>query len=443
MSDDSDFDPHTHIWSSFILSTLVTRQPPQPLGTVLPHEIEAKAKEKLKNYPESFAYGRGNAGSGTTYDANLLAFKRYSLVPRALIPHSPDLDSMQRNLTTRLLGRTYATPLVLGPIGTQSLFAEDAELSPAMAGKATGVPFVLSTVGTRSMEDVAEANGDGERWFQLYWPRTEEITLSLLQRAKNLKYTALVVTVDNFSVGWRTHDIVGAFSPHLLGVGCEVGRSDPVFMNTLGRPVDAHNQPPFPFDHFGLSKKLAEGDERAQQEAAIGMAWGLEVCSGRYRSWEELKWLRDHWEGPPYTQGYLARGERALDNGIDGIVVSNHGGRQIDGEITTMDALADIMGSSLVRTAQAKGKFTVFLDSGVRTGTDVLKAIVLGADAVFLGRAYLWASCVGGKDGVKQLIHQTMAEIDVTLALLGYRSLDEVRGRKSVLKAPSGLTAKM
>ncbi|KAJ6485783.1 oxidoreductase [Mycena sanguinolenta] len=445
MSDDSDFDPYTHVWSSFILSTLVTRQPPQPLGTVLPNEIEAKAKEKLKNYPESFAYGRGNAGSGATYDANLLAFKRYSLVPRALVSHSPDLESMQRTLTTRLLGRTYATPLVLGPIGTQSLFAEDAELSPAMAGKATGVPFVLSTVATRSMEDVAEANGDGERWFQLYWPRTEEITLSLLQRAKKLKYTALVVTVDNFSVGWRTHDIAGAFSPHLLGVGCEVGRGDPVFMSNLGRPVNTHNQPPFPFEHLNLSKKLADGDENVQQEAAIGMAWGLEACSGRYRSWEELKWLRDHWEGPLILKGILRveDAERALDNGVDGIVVSNHGGRQIDGEITTMDALADIMGSSLVRTAQAKGKFTVFLDSGVRTGTDVLKAIALGADAVFLGRAYLWASCVAGKEGVKQLIHQTMAEIDVTLALLGYTSLDEVRGRKSVLRTPSGLAAKM
>ncbi|KAJ7272593.1 oxidoreductase [Mycena haematopus] len=435
MSHDS-FDPHNHVWSTFIQSTLAARQPPQPLGTVLPVQIEEKAKDKLKDYPACFAYGRGNAGSGGTYDANLLAFKRYSLVPRILIDYSADLDFTQRNLTTRLLRRTYATPLVLGPIGTQSLFAEDAELSPAIAGKATGVPFVLSTVATRSMEDVATANGDGERWFQLYWPRTEDITLSLLQRAKKLQYTALVVTVDNFSVGWRAHDIGGAFSPHLAGVGCEVGRGDPVFMSSIGAPVDTHNQPAFPFDHLRLSKKLVDGDDKALQEAAIGMAWAKEVCSGRYRSWEDIKWLRNHWEGPIIIKGVLRveDAELALDNGVDGIVVSNHGGRQIDGEITTMDALADIRTSSLVRTAQAEGNFTVFLDSGVRTGTDVLKAVALGADAVFLARAYLWASCVGGTDGVGQLIHQTMAEIDVTLGLLGYTSLDDLRGCKSVLR---------
>ncbi|KAF8196867.1 oxidoreductase [Mycena galopus ATCC 62051] len=442
MSDDSDnFDPRTHVWSSFIQSTFLTRQPPQPLGTLLPAEIEAKAKEKLKDYPACFTYGRGNAGSGGTYDANLLAFKRYSLVPRALFIHQPpNLDSMQRDLSTRLLGRTYATPLVLGPIGTQSLFSEEAELGPAGAGKETGVPFVLSTVGSRSMEDVAEANRTGERWFQLYWPRTEAITLSLLQRAKKLNYTALVLTVDNVSVGWRAHDISGTFSPHALGVGAEVGRGDPTFMNMLGFPPNTHNQPPFPFDHTGLRKKLVDGEDKAVREATIGMAWAQEVCSGLYRSWEDLKWLRKQWDGPLIIKGVLRveDAERALENGVDGIVVSNHGGRQIDGEIATMDALAEIMSSALVRTAQADGKFTVFLDSGVRTGTDVLKAVALGANAVFLGRAYLWAACVGGKNGVKQLIHQTMAEIDVTLGLLGYTSLDELRGCKSVLRLTSG-----
>ncbi|KAJ7355646.1 oxidoreductase [Mycena albidolilacea] len=437
MANPSDsFDPRTHVWSSFIQSTYLTRQPPQPLGTILPDEIEAKAKEKLKDHPACFIYGRGNAGSGGTYDGNLLAFKRYFLTPRALMPHSSNMDSAQRNLSTRLLGRSYPTPLVLGPIGTQSLFAEEGELGPATAGKETGVPFVISTVASRSMEDVAEANGGAERWFQLYWPRTEALTLSLLQRAKDLKYTALVVTIDNFAVGWRAHDISGTFSPHLSGIGCEVGRGDPTFMNKLGLPPDTHNQPPFPFDYLGLRKKLVDQDEKAVQEAAIGMAWAQEVCSGRYRSWEDLAWLRKQWEGPLILKGVLRAedAERAVENGVDGIVVSNHGGRQIDGEIATMDALSDIVASSVVRAAQADGAFTVFLDSGVRTGTDVLKAVALGADAVFLGRAYLWASCVGGKDGVKQLIHQTMAEIDVTLGLLGYTSLDELRGCKSVLR---------
>ncbi|KAJ7355642.1 oxidoreductase [Mycena albidolilacea] len=390
MANPSDsFNPR--IWSSFIQSTYLTRQPPQPLGTILADEIETKAKEKLKDHPV-----------------------------------------------------LYPMPLVLGPIGTQSLFAEEGELGPAMAGKETGVPFIISTVASRSMEDVAEANGSAERW-----PRTEALTLSLLQRAKDLKYMyrisgdhrqlrrRLACTRhqrDHTGSGLKRH--VSAFSPHLSGIGCEVGRGDPTFMNKLGLPPDTHNQPPFPFDYLGLRKKLVDEDEKAVQEAAIGMAWAQEVCSGRYRSWEDLAWLRKQWEGPLILKGVLRAedAERAVENGVDGIVVSNHGGRQIDGEIATMDALRDIVASSVVRAAQADGAFTVFLDSGVRTGTDVLKAVALGADAVFLGRAYLWASCVGGKDGVKQFIHQTMAEIDVTLGLLGYTSLDELRGCKSVLR---------
>ncbi|KAJ7850008.1 oxidoreductase [Mycena olivaceomarginata] len=380
MANPSDsFGPRTHIWSSFIQSTSLTRQPPKPLGIILPDEIEAKAEEKLQDHPGD---------------------------PRIHLSHLSLLSDLSvLHLWSRKCWlRRYPTPLILGPIGTQSLFAEEGELGPATAGKETGVPFVISTVGSRSMEDVAEANGSAERWFQLYWPRTEALTLSLLQRAKDLKYTALVITIDNFAVGWRAHDISGTFSPHLSGIGCEVGRGDPTFMNKLGLPPDTHKQPPFPFDYFGLPKKLVDEDEKAVQEAAIGMAWAQ------------------------------ADAERAIENGIDGIVVSNHGGRQIDGEIATMDAPSDIVASSVVRAAQADGAFTVFLDSGVCTGTDVLKAVALGADVVFLGRAYLWASCVEGKDGVKQLIHQTMAEIDVTLGLLGYTSLDELRGCKSVLR---------
>ncbi|KAJ7791242.1 FMN-dependent dehydrogenase [Mycena olivaceomarginata] len=386
MANPSDsFDPHTHVWSSFIQST----------------------------YPiPCFIYGRGNAGSSGTYDGNLLVFKPYFLTPRTLMPHSSNIDSVQRNLSTCLLGRSYPTLLVLGPIGTQSLFAEEGELGPATAGKETGVPFVISTVASRSMEDVAEA-----------------LTLSLLQQAKDLKYTALVVTINNFTVGWCSRDISRTFSPHLSGIGCKVGRGDPTFMKKLGLPPDMHNQPPFPFDYLGLRKKLVDEDEKAVQEAAISMAWAQEILGG-------AGWLQKQWEGPLILKGVLHTedAECAIENGIDGIIVSNHGGRQIDGEIATMDTLSDIVASSVVCAAQADGVFTVFLDSGVRTGTDVLKAIALGADAVFLGRAYLWASCVGGKDGVKQLIHQTMAEIDVTLGLLGYMSLDELRGCKLVLR---------
>ncbi|KAJ7860480.1 FMN-dependent dehydrogenase [Mycena olivaceomarginata] len=336
--------------------------------------------------------------------------------------HSSNMDSAQGNFSTCLLGRSYPTPLVLGPIGTQFLFAEEGELSPVTAGKETGVPFVISTVASRSMEDVAEANGSTERWFQLYW---YALTLSLLQRAKDLKYTALVVTIDKFAVGWRAHNISGTFSSHLSGIGCEVGWGDPAFMNKLGLPPNMHNQPPFPFNYLGLRKKLVDEDEKALQEAAISMAWAQEVCSGRYRSWEDLAWLRKQWEGLLILKGVLMQNTQLRTELMESLCepTLHLGGRQIDGEITTMDVLSDIVASSIVCAAQADGVFTVFLNSGVRTETDILKAVALGADTVF---SYLWASCVGGKDSVKQLIHQTMAEINITLELLGYMSLDEL-----------------
>ncbi|KAJ7830050.1 FMN-dependent dehydrogenase-domain-containing protein [Mycena olivaceomarginata] len=265
--------------------------------------------------------------------------------------------------------------------------------------------------------------------------RTEALTLSLLQRVKDLKYTALVVTIDNFAPYWFwTEETHLSILPHLSSIGREVERSDPMFMNKLGLPPHTHNQPPFPFDYLGLRKKLVDQDEKAVQEATIGMAWAQEVCLGQYRSWEDLAWLRKQWEGPLILKGVLRTedAEHAIENRIDRIVVSNHGGRQIDGEIATMDALSDIVASSVVRAAQAGGAFTVFLDSGVCTGTDVLKAVALGSDA--------WAEhtsgppVLGARTVVKQLIHQTMAEIDITLGLLGYTSLDELRGCKLVLR---------
>ncbi|KIY67406.1 oxidoreductase [Cylindrobasidium torrendii FP15055 ss-10] len=414
----------TTTWSSFVLDQYQSRQPPQPLGTVIFSEYEEKARQKMKKYPEAFMYGRGNAGSGGTYDANLEAFKRYTLVPKVLAPVN------LRSVEATLLGKRYPTPLVLGPIGTQCIFAEEGELAPARAGRATSIPFALSTVASRSMEDVAEANGpNGERWFQLYWPRSDDITLSLLSRAKALGYTTLVVTLDNNAVGWRTHDLNATFAPQLHGVGVEVGRSDPVFMSTLDLPADPHNQPAYPYDYRMHDVLLANADLNQMRETRIGLGWVQEVCSGKYRSWEDLKWLQSHWDGPIVLKGILrtSDAETALSLGISGIVVSNHGGRQIDGCIPTMDALASIVARPQIRRAQSEGKFTVFLDSGIRTGTDILKAIALGAQGIFLGRVYLWASAVGGQAGIEQVIRQLMAEVDITLGLLGYNSLDELR----------------
>ncbi|KAF9032702.1 oxidoreductase, partial [Hymenopellis radicata] len=410
-------------WKDFVPSLYKTRKPPQPLGTVLISDLERKAKEKLKDHPDCFEYARGNAGSESTFDANIKAFQRYRIIPRMMV------DTTHRNLEATILGVRYPTPLVIGPIGTQALFTEEGELAPARAGRVLGVPFVLSSVASRSIEDVAEANGNGHRFFQLYWPKSDDITLSLLKRAKDNGYSALVVTLDNFSIGWRTHDINATFAPPLHGYGNEVGRSDPVFMAKLGlKPVTNH-RPSFPYEYKKLDALLQQGDAHQAHEAKVGMGWVAEVCSGHYRSWDALRLLRDNWTGPIVLKGILkaSDAEKALEYGIDGIVVSNHGGRQVDGAIPSLYALVDIMQSPKVVAAQKAGTLSVLLDSGVRTGSDIIKALALGAQGVFLGRAYLWGSIIAGQEGVEQVLRQTMADLDVTLGLIGYQSLDDVR----------------
>jgi len=188
-------------------STTDQRQAPQPLGTVVFKEIEEKAKEKLKDYPGAFLYAGGSAGTNTTYRANRKALDRYALIPRMLV------NATVRNLETTIFGVTHSAPIFIAPIGVQGIFHGDAELAPARAAKKLGVPFIMSTASSRSIEEVATANGDGYRWYQLYWPRTNDVTLSILNRAKANGFKALVVTLDTMVLGWRPHDIERAYLP--------------------------------------------------------------------------------------------------------------------------------------------------------------------------------------------------------------------------------------
>ncbi|KAF7320649.1 Fmn dependent [Mycena chlorophos] len=416
--------------SKYMLSVYQNRSGPGPLGTVVFDEIEAKAKEKLKDYPGAFMYAGGSAGTNSTYRANLKAFEKYRIVPRMLV------NSTTRNLETTIFGVTHPAPIFVAPIGVQGIFSAEAEIAPAKACASQKIPFIMSTASSRSIEAVGTANGENStRWYQLYWPKHNEVTLSILSRAKKAGFSALVVTLDTMLLGWRPHDLETSYIPFGHGVGVQVGTSDPVFMKSLGKEAvtDGSDDPVFPYDSREMDKRYAAGDPKLKESVMLGTSWLGECNSGLFRSWEDLKFLRDNWDGPLVLKGiqHVADAEKCLEHGVDGFVVSNHGGRQVDGAVPSLYALANIMKSEKIRKAQKEGKITVLFDSGIRTGPDIVKALALGAQAVLLGRPWLYGAAVAGQAGVEQVLQHTIADLDVTLGLSGYSSLADIQGKAS------------
>jgi isopentenyl diphosphate isomerase/L-lactate dehydrogenase-like FMN-dependent dehydrogenase len=342
--------------------------------------LEAYAAEHME--PEPYWYAAGAAGSGATYRANLEAFDRWRIVPRMLT------GATGRSPQTTLFGKTIAAPILTAPVGVQSIMHPDGELAVARATAELGLPMVLSTASSYSLEEVAEANGDGVRWFQLYWPNDEDVCASFLSRAKAAGYSALVITLDTWMLAWRPRDLDNGYLPFLTGKGLATYFSDPAFR--------------------ALLDKTPEED----QQAAI-MRW-LPIFSGTDHAWEHLGFIRDHWDGPIVLKGiqHVDDARKAADAGMDGIVVSNHGGRQVDGAIGSLDALAPIV--------EAVGdRLEVLFDSGIRTGADVLKAVALGAKAVLVGRPWVYGLALGGQDGVRHVLRTLLADLDLTLALSG------------------------
>ncbi|KIM43077.1 hypothetical protein M413DRAFT_395561 [Hebeloma cylindrosporum] len=370
-------------------------------------------------------YAGGSAGTNSTYRANRQAFEKYGIIPRMLV------NATTRSLETKIFGVTHSSPVFIAPIGVQAIFHPEAEINPAKAAKALGIPFILSTAASRTIEEVAEANGDGYRWFQLYWPRTNDVTLSLLKRAKDNNYKALVVTLDTMSLGWRPHDLETAYIPFAHGWGVQVGKSDPVFMARYGKQPVTDEHPDFPYNPTGIDKGIMDGDLKCREDTFFGMEWLKEANSGLYRDWNDLKFLRENWEGPLVLKGIQSvhDAEKALEYGVDGIIVSNHGGRQVDGAIPSLLALEMIMKSPKIKAAQQSEKLTILFDSGIRTGSDIIKALALGAQAVLLGRPWLYGSIVGGQAGVEQVLRHTLADLDNTLGLAGFTNLSEIQGK--------------
>jgi L-lactate dehydrogenase (cytochrome) len=350
-------------------------------------ELERRAAEAMDERAANYVFA--GAGGEGTMDANREAFQRHRIVPRML------RDVAGRDLSATVLGTAMPAPLMLAPIGVQKVVHPDGELATARAAAALGLPMIASTAAAFSLEEIAEAGGEAPRWFQLYWPNDRALAASLVNRAEATGYAAIVLTVDTFVPGWKPRDLQQAWLPFLNGVGVANYFQDPVFREAL---------------------------EKAPEED-VGMATGhfLGVHANPSLSWDDLAWLREQTSLPIVIKGiqHPDDAREAVKRGIDGIIVSNHGGRQVDGAIGSLDALPAI--------AEAAGNdLAILFDSGIRSGSDAIKALALGADAVCLGRPYIWGLALEGQAGVETVLKMILAELDLTLALCGYTRPDQL-----------------
>jgi len=347
--------------------------------------LEDAAREAMT--PEAFGYVAGSAGSGATARANRRAFDRWRIVPRML------RDVAERDLATSVLGTDMPAPVLLAPIGVQTIVHPEGELASARAAAGLGLTFIHSTAAAHSIEQVAEASGAGSRWYQLYWPAEREVAASLVTRAEAAGFGALMVTLDTFMMGWRPTDLDAAYLPFLAGTGIANYLTDPAF-------------------NAGLAEEAPLGEKVFRWAAMFG---------NPRLTWDDLAWLRERTTLPIVLKGVLHPDDAraARDAGVDGLVVSNHGGRQVDGAVASLDALPAMVEA-------VGGAMPVLVDSGVRTGADVVKAVALGAVAVLYGRPYIYGLGLGGQAGVEHVLRCLLGELDVTLALSGHRSLAEL-----------------
>jgi lactate 2-monooxygenase len=354
-----------------------------PPFTTDPTRLEALAREKLESGP--FGYVAGGAGSGATVAANREAFGRWRIMPRMLT------DATSRDLGVTVVGQEMPAPVLLAPVGVQSIVHPDGELATARAAAALGVTMVLSTASSHTIEEVADASGSGSRWYQLYWPNDNDVTISILQRAKASGFSTLVVTLDTWTLAWRPNDLDQAYLPFIRGIGNAIPFSDPAFRALLAKSPE-------------------------EDPTAAILQW-IPMFTGTDRRWDQLPFLREHWDGPIVLKGiqHIDDARRATDVGMDGIIVSNHGGRQVDGAVAALDMLPEI-------TAAVGDRLDVLFDSGVRTGADIVKALALGAKAVLLGRPYVYGLGLSGEDGVRHVVRSILADLDLTLGLSGNRT---------------------
>ena len=332
-------------------------------------ELEQKAGEVMT--PEAFGYIAGNAGSEITTQNNKEAFNHWQIIPRMMG------DVSQRSIAIDLFGMKLPTPVLLAPVGVLSIAHPEAEVAVARAAKNLRVPQIVSTVSSKTIEEIGTVHGEHPHWFQLYWGRNNDFTRSIIGRAEKAGYSAIVVTLDTRLFAWRERDIKNAYLPFLYNEGLANYFTDPVFLAEVGDPAE---------DKMKTMMHFAN------------------CFANPSSTWNDLAVIRECTKLPVIVKGiqHPDDAKKAIDNGADGIVVSNHGGRQLDGAIGAIDTLEGI------------------------ADADVFKAMALGAKAVLVGRPYAYGLALGGEEGVKEVIANLLADIDLTMGLAGCSSWKEV-----------------
>ncbi len=362
---------------SIYMDGLAGRLPRVP---IVMDRLEAAAQAVLT--PEAFDYVAGAAGGERTARHNVAEFDRWHLVPRML------RDVHERDTRVELFGSTFAAPLLFAPVGALEVVRPDGDLAVARASVATAVPMVASTLTTRSLEEIAAAMGTAPRWFQLYWGPDRDLNLSLVGRAEKAGFSALVVTLDTRIIGWRDRDLARGYLPFLGGIGLGNYFSDPVFRSRLARPPE--------------------------EDLPAAVLRATQMIGDPTFGWDDVRFLTERTSLPVVVKGILHPQDavQAMEAGANGLIVSNHGGRQVDGSVPALRALPKVM-------EEAGQRIPVLYDGGIRHGADIAKAIGLGARAVLFGRPYVWGLAVGGEDGVSAVAHNLIADFDLTLALCG------------------------
>ena len=375
----------------------------------------------------AWAYIGGGAGEGRTMAANRAALDRWAIVPRIL------RDVSQRNLEVELFGRRITAPVLFAPVGAGSLAAPDADALIGRAAAELGVPYILSNQASVSMEDVAAAMDDtsagAPRWFQLYWSTDDDLVDSLLERAAAIRAEAVVVTLDTTMLGWRPQDLNLGSLPFAQGEGIAQYTSDRRFVDIVAERLRgaADERPEISLGAiatlFSITRnapgRFLQNLRSPQPRAAVQTF--LDIYSRPSLNWDDLAGLRARTALPIVLKGVLHPDDarRAVDAGVDGIIVSNHGGRQVDGAISTIDALDAI-------APVVDGRIKVLVDSGIYTGSDVFKALALGADAACIGRPHMYGLALAGADGARDAVADIIAELDLTLGLSGHTDVADL-----------------
>ncbi|WP_407359776.1 alpha-hydroxy-acid oxidizing protein [Microbacterium sp. LBN7] len=390
--------------------------------------LKAAARKALS--AEAFAYIAGGAGAERTVAANRAAFGRWQVWPRPL------RDVSARDLGVDFLGTRRPTPLLLAPLGVMEMAHADADLAVARAAASVGVPYTLSNQASFPMEQVADAAPQGSRLFQLYWSASDDLNRSLLARAEASGCEAIVVTLDTHLLGWRTRDLDLAYLPFTRGMGIAQYTSDPVFQQLVRERVSA------PKTDAAAVKVTAQAVRAALTIARKGapLTGGgslrdnlrsplpraavetfLDVFSTPALTWGDLAKAREWTTLPIILKGIVHPddAQSALDAGMDGIWISNHGGRQIDQSVPTLAVLPEI-------ADRVAGRVPIVFDSGVRGGADAAIALALGATVVALGRPYAYGLGIAGEAGVREVIRNVLAELDITVGLAGLTSVSQL-----------------